>query len=166
VRPPVCTGASTPAAPAACASWQALGTTVVLRAGDPAALASARAAVEAELDAIDRAASRFRVDSELVALNSRAGRPTRVSPLLLQAVKLALRAAELTDGDVDPTIGGALEQAGYDRDWRLLQAPDEPSGQVAPAGRPARISARARAGWQAVRIIPRDGTVQVPAACA
>ena len=163
MRPPLRTGASAPAAPGACANWQALGTTVVLRVGDPAALASARAAVEAELDAIDRAASRFRVDSELVALNSRAGRPTRVSPLLLQAVKLALRAAELTDGDVDPTVGGALEQAGYDRDWRLLQAPDEPSGQVAPAGRPARITAHACADWQAVRIIPRDGTVQVPA---
>ncbi len=36
---------------------------------------------------------------------------------------LALRAAELTDGDVDPTVGQALELAGYDRDWRLLEPP-------------------------------------------
>ncbi len=34
---------------------------------------------------------------------------------------LALRGAALTDGDVDPTIGRALELAGYDRDFELLE---------------------------------------------
>jgi thiamine biosynthesis lipoprotein len=151
-------------------SWEALGTTVVLRVVEPAALASARAAVERELDAIDLACSRFRADSELVALNARAGHPVRVSPLLLEAVKLALRGAELTGGDVDPTIGRALELAGYDRDWRLLQAPagdDQPGGasraQPAAGSDPPRLRARLRPGWQAVRVIPRDGTVRVPA---
>src|SRR5438477_620678 len=45
------------------ASWTALGTGIVLRVTDPAALAPARAAVELELGAIDRACSRFREDS-------------------------------------------------------------------------------------------------------
>ena len=45
--------------------WEALGTSVVLRTVDPAAVAVARAAVERELAAIDHACSRFRADSEL-----------------------------------------------------------------------------------------------------
>ena len=46
-----------------------------------------------------------------------------ISHLLTEALELALRAAELTDGDVDPTVGAALELAGYDRDWGLLNTP-------------------------------------------
>ena len=30
---------------------------------------------------------------------------------------VALRAASVTDGDVDPTVGGALCALGYDRDF-------------------------------------------------
>jgi thiamine biosynthesis lipoprotein len=151
---------SAPARVPGSASWQALGTTVVLRVVDAAAMARARAAVEQELDAIDRACSRFRPDSELVALNSRAGRATRVSPLLLEALELALRAAELTDGDVDPTVGRALELAGYDRDWRLLQAPG--GGRRTVAEPAPKLRVRAAPGWQAVRIDPRGETVRVP----
>jgi thiamine biosynthesis lipoprotein len=134
-----------------------------MRVVDAAALAPARSAVERELDAIDRACSRFRADSELVALNSRAGRSTRVSPLLLEALKLALRAAELTDGDVDPTVGRALELAGYDRDWRLLQAPEDARAESPDGEAPApTLRARACPGWQAIRIVSRDASVRLP----
>jgi thiamine biosynthesis lipoprotein ApbE len=110
----------------ATARWEALGTSVVLRLTDPAALGDACALVERELDAIDRACSRFRPDSELSRVNAHAGgRPVRVGPLLIEALEVALRAAELTDGDVDPTVGAALALAGYDRDWRLLDPPAE-----------------------------------------
>ena len=51
----------------------------------------------------DLACSRFREDSELSALNRAAGLAVTVSPLLLDAVRAAVRAAQLTDGDVDPT---------------------------------------------------------------
>jgi thiamine biosynthesis lipoprotein ApbE len=118
-------------------TWESLGTTVVLRLARDADLRSARAAVESELNAIDRACSRFRCDSELSLLNARAGRPTGVGPLLMDALTLALRAAELTGGAVDPTIGRALELAGYDRDWQLLeQATGRPAtGPEHTAGR-------------------------------
>ena len=109
-------------------SWPALGTTAVLRHADPADPA-VRAAVEREIDAIDLAASRFRPDSELAALNavSRAGGGRRrVSPLMHDALALAIRAAEISDGAVDPTLGESLVIAGYDRDWREL-APFPPS---------------------------------------
>jgi thiamine biosynthesis lipoprotein len=102
-------------------TWPALGTTAVLCA--PAGgLDAARAAVEAELEAIDRAASRFREDSELAVLQRAAGRRTTVSALLHEALALAVRAAALTDGAVDPTLGGELAALGYDRDFSRLSA--------------------------------------------
>jgi FAD:protein FMN transferase len=106
------------------ATWEALGTSAVLQVSDPAALAQARAIVERELAAIDRTCSRFRADSDLTRVNEAGGRAVRVDALLVEAVGVALRAAELTDGDVDPTIGAALELAGYDRDWSLLAPAD------------------------------------------
>ncbi|HEX3451743.1 MAG TPA: FAD:protein FMN transferase, partial [Solirubrobacteraceae bacterium] len=147
--------------PLAQASWRALGTSVVLRSTDPAALASAREAVERELAAIDLACSRFRPDSELVRCNQRAGRSVAVGALLFEALELALDAARLTDGDVDPTVGRALELAGYDRDWSLL-AP--PRGEPAPhAPRPAAtLRLRARSGWRTIELDATTRTVRVP----
>jgi thiamine biosynthesis lipoprotein ApbE len=139
----------------ASARWEALGTTVVLRVNDPAALGPARAKIETELHAIDRACSRFRADSELSRVNARAGRSVAVSPLLLGALEVALRAAELTDGDVDPTIGECLVLAGYDRDWRLLSSScDRP---------PAAISARVHAGWRTIVLDRATCSVCIPA---
>jgi thiamine biosynthesis lipoprotein ApbE len=142
----------------ATAGWEALGTSVVLRLNerDRDQLAWARARVECELDVIDRVCSRFRADSELSALNARAGLAVRVSPLLIEAIELALNAARLTDGDVDPTVGQALELVGYDRDWRLLAAPREEQA-------PPRITLRARAGWHGVVLDSTRGTVRIPA---
>jgi len=138
------------------ASWQALGSTAVLRVTDPRGLAQARSEIESELNAIDRACSRFRADSELTRVNARAGRPTPASPLLIEALEVALRAAELTDGDVDPTIGRALELAGYDRDWTLLSPPrDEPE--------PPRITVRVHAGWRTVALDRITSTIRIPA---
>jgi thiamine biosynthesis lipoprotein ApbE len=142
---------------AATANWEALGTSVVLRVNEPTALAPARAAVERELAAIDAACSRFRGDSELSRVNARAGRYTPAGPLLLEALEVALRAAELSDGDVDPTVGCALELAGYDRDWRLL---DPAAGQPEP---PLEITARFRAGWQTIVLDRASASVKVPA---
>ena len=150
------TGAPTGAS-AAGAAWEALGTGIVLRVTAPASLAAARAAVEGELAAIDLACSRFRADSELTRLNAAAGRRTRVSPLLAEAIELALRGAVLTGGDVDPTVGRALELAGYDRDWQLLEPP---GSEPAPA--PV-LRARVLPGWRAVALDRERGTVSIPA---
>jgi thiamine biosynthesis lipoprotein len=139
------------------ARWEALGTNVVLRLVDPSGIAAARAAVQADLAVIDRACSRFRADSEISRVNAQASRSRKVSALLMEALELAVRAAELTDGDVDPTVGRALELAGYDRDWRQL-AP--------PAGEPERdvtLTARVISGWRAVTLDRRSGTVRMPA---
>ncbi|HEY4752815.1 MAG TPA: FAD:protein FMN transferase, partial [Candidatus Limnocylindrales bacterium] len=63
------------------AEWRAIGTGVRLAVID-GDLAAARSAVEAVLDEVDRTYSRFRADSELVALNAARGRQVRLSPLL------------------------------------------------------------------------------------
>jgi thiamine biosynthesis lipoprotein len=109
----------------------------------------ARAAVEAELAAIDAACSRFRADSELTRINRAAGRPTHVSPLLAEALAAALRAARLTGGAVDPTVGRAVIAAGYDRDFAVLRPSAQPGAVRVP-------------GWRVVRLDP-DRTIRMPA---
>ncbi|HEY5195055.1 MAG TPA: FAD:protein FMN transferase [Solirubrobacteraceae bacterium] len=144
-------------------TWEALGTSAVVQITDREGSARARKVVEHELDAIDRACSRFRPDSELSRVNSCAGRRVEVHHLLIEALQVALRAAEITDGDVDPTQGRALILAGYDRDWKLIAATNS-----APANRQdlrplrATVLARAVAGWQTVEIDPERCLVRVP----
>ncbi|MCW3068522.1 MAG: FAD:protein transferase [Solirubrobacterales bacterium] len=146
----------------ASSAWEALGTSVVVRTTEQAALEDVRAAVHSELDAVDRACSRFRSDSELSAVNAGAGQAVDVGPLLIEALEVALRAAELSAGDVDPTIGRAIELAGYDRDWSLLDPP--PARGEAASVYPARraISVRTSAGWRSVAVDRARGTVFVP----
>jgi FAD:protein FMN transferase len=150
------------------ASWQALGTSVELVMGDGHPLGPVRAIVERELERIDFACSRFRPDSELTRANVCTGRTVRVDPLLIEAVELALRAAELTDGHVDPTIGRALELAGYDRDWRLLPAvgTHQTEGQLsyssARSSHTVGLLATVRSGWRAVAVDHERSTLRIP----
>jgi thiamine biosynthesis lipoprotein len=104
------------------ADWPALGTSAQLVVTDAAALPTAREVVEAVVTDIDLAASRFREDSELTGLNNAAGEWRDVSPLLARALRVAIDAADRTDGLVDPTVGAALIDLGYDRTFSLVAA--------------------------------------------
>jgi len=106
------------------AEWKAIGTTIRVVVTDASEIDSARAMLTDDLAALDLACSRFRPDSELVRLEARAGRPTTVSALLAGTVRAALRGAQLTDGLVDPTVGRAMENIGYDRDFASVPAQD------------------------------------------
>jgi thiamine biosynthesis lipoprotein ApbE len=139
------------------ATWQALGTTALLRLAGAGPLGKTKALVEAEIDAIDRACSRFREDSGLSRLNAAGGRAVAVGPLLLEALELALSAAELTGGDVDPSIGEALELAGYDRDWDLLSPPGSLERQPR-----VQLRARRAPGWQCIQLDRESGVVRLP----
>jgi thiamine biosynthesis lipoprotein ApbE len=143
----------------ATARWEALGSTVVLRVTEPLWLPRASAILARELDAIDRACSRFRSDSDLARVNEHAGgRPVRVAPLLLEALQVALRAAQITAGDVDPTVGVALVVAGYDRDFSLLrQGAGEPATEVSPT-----LIARRLSGHRTVELNAARSTVRIP----
>jgi thiamine biosynthesis lipoprotein len=120
---------------------------------DADALTDAWAVLELELDAIDRACSRFRDDSELARLNADAGRWSGVSDLLLLALETALGAAADTDGLVDPTIGRTLRLAGYDRPLPLVLARD---------GERFRASFAPVPGWKLVELDAPQRRVRIP----
>jgi FAD:protein FMN transferase len=134
-------------------SFQALGTTATVAVTDPEALARAREMLERELEAIDLACSRFRPDSELVALNAAPGTEVRVSGLLLEAVRVALHAAEASGGLVDPTVGKTMRLAGYDRPMTVVRARD---------GRLFRPSFEPAAGWRTIQLDEARNTVRAP----
>ncbi len=113
---------------------RALGCSVRLVLTNPRAARPAEVAVAGVLREIDASCSRFRPDSELSLLNAMPGRELTVSPILAAALAAALRAARLSGGLVDPTVGRAVAAAGYDRDFALVP----PDGvAVHAAGEPA-----------------------------
>ena len=131
---------------------RALGTFCTLLVTSPKALEEAQEILAAELAAVDLACSRFRPDSEITALNEAGGAPVEVSPLFAEALEVALRAAEITEGDVDPTCGQSLISLGYDRDFdELAGDTSELDGPPTPA-----------AGWECVEYDPASRTVRVP----
>jgi len=134
-------------------SWTALGTSVHVITTDADGLGRATNAVGEVLEDVDIAYSRFRDDSELSRLNASPGRSVRVSPLLATAIDAAQRAARLTDGAVDPTIGQAIRVAGYDDDF----------SRIAARGGPINLRAWRVPGWQAIRFDRRLQTVLLPA---
>jgi FAD:protein FMN transferase len=142
-------------------TWKALGTTVVLRMTDVGQMNRAVALCECELEAIDRACSRFRSDSDLERVNASAGAWVTVGPLLLEAVEVALRAAVLSNGLVDPTLGGAMAIAGYSRDWATLTHPDEQTTET--VGPKPTVAVRRAGGWQSVELRPEESTLRIPA---
>lgn len=134
-------------------SFAALGTTAVACVADAARLDDALEILRGELDDIDRACSRFRDDSELVAVNHGDGSPRPVSPLLRDAVGVALEAARTTGGILDPTVGAAIRANGYDRSFADIGVAGARQGRVAFAGVP---------GWRMVELDPLAGTLRVP----
>ena len=162
------------------ADWQALGTQVWLLVTDPGQLAEARRRLEADLTEVDQACSRFRPDSELMRLDTDGPGPAstgpahtaggstgpahtaggstgpphtmEVSSLLAEAIAVALRAARMTDGDVDPTVADAMSDLGYDRDFSLLPA----------VGPPVRLTVRAVPGWRQVGLDEQARLLTLP----
>jgi len=74
--------------------------------------------------------SRFRPDSELNRVNASRQPVLIVSAEFARTVRAALRAARCTGGLVDPTVGSAVEAAGYTRDFDLLTPDPAPVGET------------------------------------
>jgi FAD:protein FMN transferase len=91
----------------------------------------------------DSVFSRFRPNSELNAVNGAGSWLVPVSLIFAEAVQTAIAAASATDGLVDPTLGSAIEAAGYDRDFTLLEGD---AGEPAPP---------APGSWRTVRVASR-----------
>src|SRR3989442_9172038 len=133
---------------------RALGSLMRVVVTRPERLATAKAAADKVIAAIDEAASRFREDSELSRLNREQGRTVRISALLAQAVAAGMRGARLTHGAVDPTVGSAVRLAGYDRDFDSIPAD----------GSPIKLIVSRVPGWQAIAFDEAARTVVVPQA--
>jgi thiamine biosynthesis lipoprotein len=97
----------------------ALGTTVRLVTA-PGAVTEATTLADTYLDELDKVASRFRPDSEVCALARAGAGVFFISPLLAELLEHALEAWRYSDGLLDPTLGGALIAAGYDRDFAAI----------------------------------------------
>lgn len=130
--------------------WTTTGRVVVT---DPDALEAATGIVHAGLEEVEHACSRFRPDSELRRLTGRAGRGGQdgpnpssheVSPMLADLLGTALGAAEASDGIVDPTVGSAMQELGYDRSLEQLPADGPPVRLVHPVPGWRRIQLRSR----------------------
>jgi thiamine biosynthesis lipoprotein len=139
---------------------RALGTDawLALSGADDSARAEGLAVFRRELAEIDAACSRFRTDSDLSRVNAAAGMPVAVGPLLIEALEAALVAAEITDGDVDPTCGQTLIDLGYDRDFAAVLALVDHDAPVLAEAAPA-------PGWRRVTVDRVAGTVAAPAGC-
>jgi thiamine biosynthesis lipoprotein len=106
--------------------------------------------------------SRFLPDSELSRLNADRRETVPVSPLMLDFLLAAVRAAEASGGLVDPTVLPALRRAGYatslparDPGDLAAELPASGAGRRAAAPDPA-------ARWRSIRVDPVAATVTRP----
>ena len=115
----------------------------VRRAG---ALPRALRVTQTVIKDVDATCSRFRADSDLARVNREPGRWVEVHPLLVEAVRVGVRAAAATDGLVHPLLGRPLVTLGYDRDFReLRELETAPTDPPAAGGRCLAVD-RARRG--------------------
>jgi thiamine biosynthesis lipoprotein len=75
---------------------------------------------------------------------------------------VAVRAASLTDGAVDPTLGEAIVLAGYTRDFVELEPPP-PSGVRSRDGASRAAPPRRASSWQLIELSPDPPAVRIPA---
>jgi thiamine biosynthesis lipoprotein len=135
-------------------SVRAIGTSATIAVTLPGRVDEALGLLSHDLRAIDAACSRFRPDSEIRRVEERSGgRPLAVSPLLFESLEVAGAVAMQTAGIVDPTVGSALIELGYDRDFEQIPA-DDPLTAFRPRPAP---------GWWQVELDPGDRTVSIPA---
>jgi thiamine biosynthesis lipoprotein len=129
------------------------GTVVGVWTTEPGLLPELETYLRVWVETVEAAASRFRADSDISRANAGAGSPVSVSSDLLDAVDAACMMADATYGLCDPTVGGAVISAGYDRTFT-----DVVSRGAGP------VTAHLRGGaWKQVVVDRRAGTLTVPA---
>jgi thiamine biosynthesis lipoprotein len=105
-------------------AFTAMGTscelTVAASPGDEPEAQRALAAGLVEVEACERALTRFNPTSDLSRLNGALGEWAEVDPRLVAALRAAVDARRVTSGLFDPTILEPLVAAGYDRTFTEL----------------------------------------------
>ena len=128
------------------------GTVVGVWTTVPGLLPELETYLRGRVETVEAACSRFREDSDISRANRAAGTATRVSPELLAAVDAACRMADATYGLCDPTVGGAVISAGYDRTF----------ADVVGQGSGPAIAHRPGGAWKQVEVDRDAGTLTVP----
>lgn len=128
--------------PVSATEWSLWSTRARLVVTDPDQLRAARRLAQWVLADVDRAASRFRDDSELLTLGRDADGGVDLSPTLAGLLRHALDAAELSGGAVDPTVATTLLDLGYDRDIALVRRGDSV----------VRTTVRTVPGWRSLEL--------------
>ncbi|GAA2159626.1 thiamine biosynthesis lipoprotein [Humibacillus xanthopallidus] len=134
---------------------EAFGTTNSLVVTRPEVAGEAARIALAHLADVDLAVSRFRPDSEVSRLAARAEHnavDAFVTTTFTAYLVAALRAARLTGGLVDPTVGSALVATGYDTDI----------AQVRGRGTFHRTRIAGVPRWHSVHLNPSARRVEVP----
>lgn len=88
--------------------WDLWTTTMRIVVADSSVLDQAAALLQHQLADLEKAASRFRADSEVCRIARSDAEAHRVSPLLRDMVSAALTAADSSGGRVDPTVGSVI----------------------------------------------------------
>jgi thiamine biosynthesis lipoprotein len=99
-----------------------------------------RRAIERLFAERDRAFSRFQPSSELNRVNRSNGNTVRVSRAFAEMLALAYEALCETGGLVDPTLGAAIEAAGYDADFAAIEDDPRPPGSIPVEARAVRVN--------------------------
>ncbi|MCO5316256.1 MAG: FAD:protein FMN transferase [Solirubrobacterales bacterium] len=146
--------------------FDAMGVRIRIMIGPPAesGLPSPREAGEGAEEFIrdfDRRLSRFRLDSELTAMNSDPGTEVPASELLRTAVKAGVWTARQSGGLVDPTLLDEIEESGYRRSRAGLSGvPVSEALLDAPDRKPASPDDRQR--WTGFKVDDEQGVIRRP----
>ena len=92
--------------------------------------------------AVEAHCSRFDAASELRQLT--AGKRTRASPILFEAVRFALLVAEETGGAFDPTVGARMAARGFNRNYLTREVTEAPESDDGVSFRDVEIDAQDR----------------------
>lgn len=135
-------------------AWPVMGTMLGITAWDTDSVRAQRglSAARAAVFRVDTLMSIYKPDSEVSAINRRAGTDsaTIVSPETAEVLSAALRYAEQTRGALDVTVGPLVDVWGFYRH----------RGTLPP--RAARDSAARLVGWKRVRFDPHTRSVALP----
>jgi thiamine biosynthesis lipoprotein len=97
---------------------------------------------------VEACCNRFDAGSEVRQLSDRIGTAVPVGATLFEAVRFAVAVAEESGGAFDPTVGGAMETRGFNRDYRTGETVRTP---LASAG--------GAVSYRDVRVDPRQQTI-------
>ncbi|HYO85739.1 MAG TPA: FAD:protein FMN transferase [Dermatophilaceae bacterium] len=139
--------------------FSAIGCQHTILTPNSASLAPGAELAERMVNELDRAASRFRPDSEVSRIAELAvgvDAVVVVSPLLGGCIEAALHAADITDGLVDPTVGRAVAAFGYDADLDVVRR------RPTDLGEPGRAPTSVIPGWRTVRFDARTRLLTAP----